>query len=112
MKIIVASDGDDENSNVSEHFGRCKYYIIWDNGKITSIENPYVAHSPGQMPEFIKSLGADIIISGGMGKRAVENFKKLGIKVFTGARGKVIDAIKNYSELGNEPCEKSKNDLK
>lgn len=107
MKIAVASMGETLDSNVSEHFGRCPYYIIVDGDDVHAVKNPYVAHSPGQVPEFIKSLGADVIISGGMGRRAIEIFKEMGIRALTGARGTVRDAIKNIDNLKSEPCERS-----
>ncbi len=107
MKIAVASMGETLDSNVSDHFGRCPYYIIVDGDDVRAVKNPHVAHSPGQVPEFIKSLEVDIIISGGMGKRAIEIFKEMDIRALTGARGTVRDAIENMSNLKNEPCERS-----
>jgi len=39
--------------------------------EVKVVDNPYFAgHGPGQVPEYIASLGAKVMISGGMGRRA------------------------------------------
>lgn len=48
-----------------------------------------------------------MIVTGGMGPRAVEAFRELGIKVFTGTYCTVKEALEVYlkGELkGGEPC--------
>ena len=42
-------------------------------------------HEPGVLPSWLHQLGADVIIAGGMGQRAVGLFDEKGIKVITGA---------------------------
>ena len=64
--------------------------------------NPfYEAHGqPGQVPGFIRDQGAQVIIAGGMGQRAVGFFNEFGIEAVTGAAGKV-DAVINAYLNGN-----------
>jgi len=49
-----------------------------ENGEVTSVRgvaNPLAqAHQPGQIPGFIRQQKADVILSGGMGGRAIEFF--------------------------------------
>jgi len=120
MLIAVASKGDKIDSNVSEHFGRCPYYILIEVDKeqkiknVRAVKNPYVSHMPGQVPQFIKSLGAQVIISGGMGIRAIELFKEFNITPATGAHGTVKEAINDFinKKLKAQPCDRSKEDNK
>ena len=42
-------------------------------------------HEPGVLPDWLHHLGADVIIAGGMGQRAISLFRENGIKVITGA---------------------------
>ncbi len=106
MKIaFTADDANDLESVVSYHFGHCSYFVIVDitDGnvikKVQSIENPYKeAHNPGELPQFIHTLGADVIVTGGMGPRAQEFFKQYGIKPLVGAYGKVKDVLKEILE--------------
>ena len=104
MKKIVLTANDDLGleGNMAMHFGHCPYYVIahvHDQGveKTEVQENPYLnGHQPGQIPQFIKSLGADVIIAGGMGVKAIDWFEKLGIEVITGAREKVGATLNAY----------------
>jgi predicted Fe-Mo cluster-binding NifX family protein len=95
MKIAVAS----ENKIVTEHFGHCINFNIFDveNEKIIkseSIENP--GHRPGFLPNFLNELGVNVIISGGMGGGAIEIFNEKGIEVITGAAGDAKQAAEAY----------------
>ena len=95
MKIAVAS----ENNMVSQHFGHCEGFEVYDveNNKIINkqlIQNP--GHKPGFLPNFLKDMGVNVIISGGMGNGAVEIFNEKNIKVITGAEGNSEKACKSY----------------
>jgi len=116
MRIAFAADDERGlDAEVSQHFGRCRYYIFVDlDGEevkeVRAVHNPfYYEHGqPGQVPEFIYDQGVDVIIAGGMGPRAVELFGKLGVRAATGASGSVRDALDAYlrGELyGAEPCD-------
>lgn len=109
MRIVVSSDSSKNlDSSVSHHFGRCPYFTIVDIDdnkviNVKSVDNPYFsAHSPGQVPSFIKELDADIMLAGGMGRRAISIFENFGIGCSTAAAGTVKSAIDNYM-AGNLP---------
>lgn len=95
MKIAVASEKD----NVTEHFGHCENFNIYnvENGRIISSEsvaNP--GHRPGFLPRFLNDLGVNVIISGGMGGGAIDIFEECGIDVIVGASGSSKDAAESY----------------
>jgi predicted Fe-Mo cluster-binding NifX family protein len=72
-KIAVAGEG----KNVTEHFGHCVHFLIYDveNGKIIKEESiPNPGHKPGFLPNFLADRGVNVIISGGMGGGAVDIF--------------------------------------
>jgi len=105
MKTIVltANDARGLESEMGQHFGRCPYYVIARvNGaqqvEATEIrENPYAEqHAPGQVPQFIHSLGADAIISSGMGHKAIAWFEQVGVEVATGSSGQVGATLQAY----------------
>ncbi len=116
-KIAVAIENNEgKNSKVSMHFGRCPYYLFITIGdkegrKYEVVENPFYSnHQPGVVPQFIHQNGADVIIAGGMGPRAVDMFLGFGIEVVTGFVGdaeKVVDAYLSGEIKGYEPCEHS-----
>jgi ATP-binding protein involved in chromosome partitioning len=70
------------------HFGHCDQFALveTEDGKIKgkSMYTP-PPHEPGVLPKWLHELGANIIISGGMGSRAQGFFNQSGIKVITGA---------------------------
>lgn len=110
---IAAADDQGLDGEVSAHFGRCPYYIMVaiDNGQpgaATVVPNPYFqAHRPGVLPGFLHDHGADVILAGGMGPRAIGMFQGFGMEVATGAMGKVSKVLKAYvrGELrGTAPC--------
>lgn len=97
MKIAVASD----QKKVSGHFGHCQGYWLFDadQGQMTGeqyVENP--GHKPGYLPGFLKEKGVSVIISGGMGARAIQLFNEQDIEVITGASGDVRQTVKQYLE--------------
>jgi len=115
VKIAFASS---ENrgleSRLAYHFGRCPYYIFVqiEDVNIENVEtkkNPYYNnHVPGVVPQFIAGNNAKVMIAGGMGPRALDLFRQLGIQPLTGVSGKVKDALDDYLTgrlEGADPCE-------
>ena len=104
MKIAVATEDDKGLEAVlSQHFGRCPYYVVVDVNEneikeVNAIQNPFYGNhgEPGQVPAFIKSLGVQVIISGGMGPKAIGFFKQFEIQAVTGVSGMVKEAISVY----------------
>jgi len=114
MRIAVSADSKNGiDSVVGPHFGRCPYFILVDvEGtdvvEVTEVENPFFnAHQPGQVPGFIQSQGANVMLTGGMGGRAIMFFQQLGIEPVTGASGTVRHALEAYlggGLTGANPC--------
>lgn len=95
MRIAVASEG----KNVTEHFGHCEGFLIYDaeNGKILQEEmvaNP--GHKPGFLPNFLADRGVKVIISGGMGGGAIDIFNERDVEVIVGASGVARSAVESY----------------
>jgi len=103
MRIAIPSnDNKGLEGYIGEHFGRVAYYVFVDikDNKIINVEveeNPSaMSHAAGQIPQYLKSRGVDVVIAMGMGFRARQWFEQLGIKVITGAQGKIKDIIDDY----------------
>lgn len=117
MRVAVsADDGKGLDSVVSPHFGRCPYFILVDLndgevGQVMAVENPYYSrHQPGQVPQFIRDQGADVMLTGGMGGRAIGFFGQYGIEAVTGASGTVRRSLEQYlggSLRSADPCRES-----
>ena len=117
MRIAISADDDNGiDSVVSPHFGRCPFFVLVDveDSRIGTVhveKNPhYPDHQPGQIPGFIDGLGANVMMSGGMGRRAIMLFQQLGIEGVTGAYGSARQALERYlggGLVGAEPCTES-----
>jgi predicted Fe-Mo cluster-binding NifX family protein len=95
MKIAVASEG----QNVSQHFGHCEGFTLFDTKEKQITGKEFVAnpgHKPGFLPVFLNERGVNVIIAGGMGQGAVDIFNEKGIDVITGASGEAKDAVDSY----------------
>ena len=93
-KICIATD----NGNVAAHFGRCPGYTIVDieNSEVIKkeeIKNP--GHSTGYIPKYLSDLGVEHMISGGMGRRAVDLFNQYNILTSVGVSGSISECIES-----------------
>lgn len=86
MRIAVPVVG----GKLCSHFGHCESFALIDtdpgSGTILGREDVVAPpHQPGLLPGWLAERGADIIIAGGMGGRALELFSERGITVVLGA---------------------------
>lgn len=91
MRLAIAT----ENGAVAAHFGRCPLYTLVDledgtEVSRTTIENP--GHEPGRIPALLNDHDADIVVAGGMGRKAQQLFDSMGIAQIVGVQGP-IDAV-------------------
>ena len=75
---------------LSRHFGRCESYTFFEveeDKKEIAGERTMIppAHQPGVLPAWIAEQGGDVVITGGMGPRAIDLFRRNDIEVILGA---------------------------
>ena len=110
-KIAVPVEG----GAVATHFGHCEEFEIFgadaETRCIESAETvPAPPHQPGLLPGWLRDLGVDVIIAGGMGRRAQDLFRDGGIEVVVGASGGTVrEVVQAYLEAtltaGSNPCD-------
>jgi predicted Fe-Mo cluster-binding NifX family protein len=79
-----------ENGRLAMHFGHCESFALIDvdrdSNRIVNQETVTAPpHQPGFLPAWLADFGAQMIIAGGMGGRAIEMFQRQGIEVVLGA---------------------------
>jgi ATP-binding protein involved in chromosome partitioning len=86
MRIAIPlTDG-----RLSSHFGHCEQFAIVDAdpaGKMVmniEILTP-PAHEPGILPKWLSGMQVNVVIAGGMGRRAQQHFEESNIDVVVGA---------------------------
>jgi len=94
MLIAIPSEG----NMVCPHFGHCAEFALYDtnNKSLKSVPSP--GHVPGALPVFLKQLGVELVIAGGMGGSAQNLFTSQDVQVIVGASGKIKDVIVLYEK--------------
>lgn len=78
------------NGRLSAHFGHCEHFAIIEADtnskeiKSQQLETP-PPHEPGLLPEWLSEFSVELVIAGGMGRRAQQLFKQSHIDVLVGA---------------------------
>ena len=100
---------------VAEHFGHCDEFAIFhttpDRAAIDGVVRvPAPPHEPGLLPVWLRGLGVDVIVAGGMGRRAQDLFAENSIEVVVGAgggdaRGAAQSYIEGTLVRGANPCD-------
>ncbi|MDD3235349.1 MAG: NifB/NifX family molybdenum-iron cluster-binding protein [Candidatus Cloacimonetes bacterium] len=101
------------NSVLSAHFGHCEKFAIYSVVDSKIVKEEMITpppHEPGSHPKFLRDLGCETIIAGGMGERAQTLFAENNIEVFIGVPDiPLTDLVQKYieSELksGNNLCD-------
>ncbi len=103
------------NGNLSTHFGHCERFALIEADTLAQkilkredLEAP--PHEPGLLPSWLAERGAQLVIAGGMGQRALGLFKERGITVLIGAPAeKAEQVVANYLagtlQLGENVCD-------
>jgi predicted Fe-Mo cluster-binding NifX family protein len=103
MKLCITSTGDNLDSDVDPRFGRCANFIMVDpeNLEFKAVPNPSISAAGGagiQSAQLVANEGAGAIITGNIGPNAFQTLSSLGLKVYTGASGKIKEVIQQYKD--------------
>ncbi len=107
MRVAITSDG----NAVYPHFGYCPMFTIVEieDGKAShriTLENP--GHVPGFLPKYLQDKGVNLVVTGGMGQKAIRLFDQAGVEVIVGVSGSidqvVEDLINGTLEGGESSC--------
>jgi len=98
MKICISSTGPSEDSQVSPVFGRCPYFLIFDEEKeefaVVKNNARQVVRGAGiAASQQVSDLGCQILITGNIGPNAFLALNQAKIKVFKGEFGKKIKEV-------------------
>ena len=84
MKIAIASEGKEINSEISQKGGRAPYYLIFENKKlIETIKNPFAKGSGGagfSVAYMLAEKKVNLVIAGKVGGNMVSALKEKNIE--------------------------------
>jgi len=93
------------------HFGHSEWFAILDVDTeekqiVNSRQLDPPAHQPGALPRWLHNQGVNLVIAGGMGRRAQSIFAEQGIRVIVGApAGLPEDIVRSYLDGSLAPGE-------
>ncbi|MFW5955831.1 MAG: NifB/NifX family molybdenum-iron cluster-binding protein, partial [Halorhabdus sp.] len=97
MLLCVPSRDDGTlGAPIASHFGRAPNYTLVDDetGSVEVIANDGQHHGGRRSPpSIIAETGADVLVVGNLGRKAVDRFDQMDVEVYCGAEGTVSDAI-------------------
>lgn len=104
MKLCITSQGTDLSAAVDPRFGRARFFIVYDNAtqEFEAVDNTLnmdAASGAGvQSATRVAEQGADWVLSGHIGPKAMSVLQAGGVKVAVGAEGSVADAIRAFKQ--------------
>ena len=104
MRIAITSEGADLDSNLDSRFGRAAFFIIVDPDSrvfevVKNSQNLNLPQGAGiQAGKTIVDHNVDAIITGHCGPKAFRVLQNAGVKILTGASGKVADAMEQFNQ--------------
>ncbi len=109
MRVAVSSKGPDAGSPVDERFGRAGWFVIVDTstGQTKAIDNSEGAGASSgagvRSVQAVVDQGAECVLTGQCGPKALRALHTAGVKVFTDVDGTVQDAIERLKAGHLEP---------
>jgi predicted Fe-Mo cluster-binding NifX family protein len=101
---IPVEDASGLNARLSQHFGRAPYFAVVEldeNGKVLNLQMvPNKSEHFGGMgkpPEILMSLRPNVVVTYGMGPRALNMFQNVNIAVLQANKYIVQDIIDAYN---------------
>ena len=103
MKICITSTGPGLDSEMDPRFGRCQYFLFVDLETLgcEAVENPNIGAAGGagiQSAQLVANKGVEALITGQVGPNAFTTLQAAGIKILTGASGKVREVLDKYQK--------------
>jgi predicted Fe-Mo cluster-binding NifX family protein len=103
MNICITSMGPNLESEIDPRFGRCQFFLFVDPETMAfeAVENPNLAAAGGagiQSAQLVANKGVEALITGQVGPNAYTTLQAAGIKILTGASGKIREVMEKYKK--------------
>jgi len=94
MKIAIPL----AQGTLAMHFGHCEQFALVDADEETKVVGHVEivaapAHQPGLLPSWLADRGVQVVIAGGMGRRAQQLFAQDGLEVVVGAPSETPERV-------------------
>ncbi len=112
MKVCISSKSNESSAQVDPRFGRCAYFCFYDTetGEFTFEKNTFTHAREGvgvQASGHMVKNEVSVVVTGQIGPNAYQALEAGGVRIYTGAKGTVADAVESFNrgefELANGP---------
>ena len=125
MRYLVPLENDEGlRSRISAHFGRAPFYAIVSCEKLGAEAKVEIRSAPGLMhgggcgaTDIIRSFGVDAVIVKGIGIRAIQILREIGVKIYKTSSetlDQVIEELRDEKIMAiddREACKGSRGEL-
>jgi len=117
MKVCITSQGNNLDSQISQIFGRCQYFIFVDTDTLEfeAVKNQNISGSGGvgiKSGQLVVGKQAETILTGYVGPNAAKTLQAAGVNIVLDISGSVKEVVEKYKngefEYSNEPNVKDK----
>ena len=107
MRICIPTETNEgKSAKVYSHFGSAPYFTIVDIEKdlieVVNNSNQHHSHGMCQPMNALSGKKIDVVVTGGMGARAVQGLNQGGIKAYRAIPGTVADIVSQFTKGGLE----------
>ncbi|MEW6697899.1 MAG: NifB/NifX family molybdenum-iron cluster-binding protein [Bacillota bacterium] len=101
MRIAISASGETLESLLNPRLGRCEHFVLYneDNSETATVENTgrfSVGAAGIATADLLSDYDVEVLITGNVGPNAFTALQAAGIKVYTGASGKIKDVLQDY----------------
>lgn len=100
--VAVSSTGDGAESQVDPRFGRCTFFVLFDEGaghKAVRNEGQALGNGAGiQAAQQMVDMGVGAVLTGDVGPNAFRVLAAAGVRIYVGCRGTVGSAFESYKK--------------
>lgn len=103
MKLAVSATGDNLDVELDPRFGRCQFFVFVDpdSMEFEAMPNDSASAMGGagiQAAQNVVNHDAEVVLTGNIGPNAFQTLSAAGIRVITGASGKIKNVIEDFKK--------------
>jgi len=105
MKIVIPAERPDLDAPADPRFGRCACFAVVDPDTMECefLENRAAAEVSGAgiaAATLVASAGAEVVIAGSLGPKAMDTLRAQGLTLYQGPAGTVRELLQAYRDGG------------
>lgn len=100
-RVAISATGASVQGEMDHHFGRCRYFVMAEEGRTYAVENTARDAPEGagvKAAQLMIDNKVEVVITGSLGPKASEVLEEAGIRSYVGASGTIEDVLERYRQ--------------